>query len=374
MAACRAFNRTPRRRVGALSRQEVDARPRDALITDGAGRYTCGMQDRNLALEVVRITEAAALASARLMGRGDRKLADHVAVEAMRIAFDAMDICGTVVIGEGERDEAPMLFIGERVGAGWHSPDATSPKVDIAVDPLEGTNLCATGEPDAISVIAIADDGQFLNAPDTYMQKIAVGPEARHVIDLRESPTWNLERIAKAKGKSVQDCTAVILDRERHSELIAEVRQAGARIRLIGDGDVSGAVMTANPDSGIDVLFGIGGAPEGVIAAAALKCVGGALQGRLRFRSDEERARAVRMGVKPEDTIYSIDELAQGDVMFAATGVTKGYLLDGVRFFGEGAKTESIVMRSKTGTVRVINATHHFNTKPKYSWATGLEP
>jgi len=267
-----------------------------------------------------------------------------------------------------------MLFIGERVGAGWHDGNVTSPKVDIAVDPLEGTNLCATGAPDAISVIAIADDGQFLNAPDTYMQKIAVGPEARHVIDLRESPTWNLTRIAKAKGKKIEDCTAVILDRDRHTELIGEVRQAGARIRLIGDGDVSGAVMTANPDSGIDVLFGTGGAPEGVIAAAALKCVGGELQGRLRFRSDEERARAVRMGVKAEDTIYATDELARGDVMFAATGVTKGYLLDGVRFFGDSAKTESIVMRSKSGTVRVINATHHFNTKPKYSWATGLEP
>src|SRR5215468_6604656 len=238
------------------------------------------MQDRNLALEVVRITEAAALASARLMGRGDRKLADHVAVEAMRVAFDAIDIRGTVVIGEGERDEAPMLFIGERVGAGWHDEGSGSPRVDIAVDPLEGTNLCATGAPDAISVIAIADDGQFLNAPDTYMQKIAVGPEARAVID----------------------------DLDRHTDLINEVRQAGARIRLIGDGDVSGAVMTANLDSGIDVLFGTGGAPEGVIAAAALRCVGGELQGRLRFRSDEERARAVRMGVKSEDTIYATDD------------------------------------------------------------------
>jgi fructose-1,6-bisphosphatase II len=332
------------------------------------------MQDRNLALEVVRITEAAALASARLMGRGDRKLADHVAVEAMRVAFDAMDIRGTVVIGEGERDEAPMLFIGERVGAGWHGDAGPSPRVDIAVDPLEGTNLCATGAPDAISVIAIADDGQFLNAPDTYMQKIAVGPEARGVIDLRESPTWNLQRIARAKGKKVEDCTAVVLDRDRHIDLIAELRQLGARIHLIGDGDVSGAVMTANPDSGIDVLFGTGGAPEGVIAAAALKCIGGELQGRLRFRNDEERARAARMGVKSEDTVYATEDLASGDVMFAATGVTKGYLLDGVRFFGDSAKTESIVMRSKSGTVRVINATHHFNTKPKYSWATGLEP
>jgi fructose-1,6-bisphosphatase II len=332
------------------------------------------MQDRNLALEVVRITEAAALASARLMGKGDRKLADNVAVEAMRVAFDALDIRGTVVIGEGERDEAPMLYIGEQVGHGWKTPNTDSPKVDIAVDPLEGTNLCATGAPDAICVIAIADDGQFLNAPDTYMQKIAVGPEARGVIDLRESATWNLERIAKAKGKKVQDCTAVILDRDRHADLIAEVRQCGARIRLIGDGDVSGAVMTANPDSGVDVLFGTGGAPEGVIAAAALKCVGGGFQGRLKWRSPEELARGKRMGITDEDRIYQIDDLAKGDVMFAATGVTKGYLLDGVRFFGDSAKTESIVMRSKSGTVRVINATHHFNTKPKYSWATGLEP
>jgi fructose-1,6-bisphosphatase II len=330
------------------------------------------MQDRNLALEVVRITEAAAIASARLMGKGDRKYADHVAVEAMRRAFDSMDIRGTVVIGEGERDEAPMLFIGEQVGHGWKTNDGL--KVDIAVDPLEGTNLCATGAPDAISVIAIADDGQFLNAPDTYMQKIAVGPEARGQIDLRESPTWNLQRVAKAKGKRVEDCTAVILERDRHADLIGEVRQAGARIRLIGDGDVSGAVMTANPDSGIDILFGTGGAPEGVIAAAALKCVGGELQGRLRWRSPEELARGTKMGITDADHIYMLEELAKGHVMFAATGVTKGYLLDGVRFFGGGAKTESIVMRSKSGTVRVINATHHFNTKPSYSWATGLEP
>jgi fructose-1,6-bisphosphatase II len=331
------------------------------------------MQDRNLALEVVRITEAAAMASARLMGKGDRKLADHVAVEAMRRAFDHMDIRGTVVIGEGERDEAPMLYIGEQVGAGWKDGQ-DSPKVDIAVDPLEGTNLCATGAPDAISVIAIADDGQFLNAPDTYMQKIAVGPEARGQIDLRESIPWNMNRIAKAKGKKVEDCTAVVLDRDRHAEIIGELRQCGARIRLIGDGDVSGAVMTCNPDSGIDVLFGTGGAPEGVIAAAALKCVGGELQGRLKWRSPEELARGKKMGITDADKIYSHEELAKGDVMFAATGVTKGYLLDGVRFYGESAKTESIVMRSKSGTVRVINATHHFNTKPKYSWATGLEP
>ena len=331
------------------------------------------MNDRNLALEAVRITEAAALASARLMGYGDRKKADHVATEAMRTAFDAIDIRGTVVIGEGERDEAPMLYIGEKVGHGWATNDETSPKVDIAVDPLEGTNLCATGAPDAIAVIALADDGQFLNAPDTYMEKIAVGPEAKGVIDMRESITWNLQRIAKAKNKRVEDLTAVILDRDRHQAIIGEVRQCGARIRLIGDGDVSGAVMTAKEESGIDVLFGTGGAPEGVIAAAAMRCVGGELQGRLHFRSDEERARAKRMGVKPEDYIYQTEELASGNVMFAATGVTSGYLLDGVRFFGGGASTESVVMRSKSGTVRLIKSTHHFETKPAYSWKTGLD-
>ena len=237
------------------------------------------LNDRNLALEVVRVTEAAALASARLMGRGDRKHADHVAVEAMRETFDHVDIRGTVVIGEGERDEAPMLYIGEQVGAGWSRSDERSPKVDIAVDPLEGTNLCATGQPDAISVIAIADDGQFLNAPDTYMEKIAVGPECRGVIDLRESWTWNLERMAKAKHKEVQDVTAIILERQRHDDLIGEVREAGARIRLISDGDISAAIMTCKEDSGIDVLFGTGGAPEGVIAAAALRCVNGDMQG-----------------------------------------------------------------------------------------------
>jgi fructose-1,6-bisphosphatase II len=331
------------------------------------------MQDRNLALEIVRVTEAAALASARLMGRADRDGADHAAVEAMREAFDRVDICGTVVIGEGERDEAPMLYIGEPVGAGWAKADGSSPKVDIAVDPLEGTNLCAVGAPDSIAVIAIADDGQFLNAPDTYMEKIAVGPECRGVIDLRESWTWNLQAVAKAKNKKVEDVTAIILDRPRHTELIAEARQAGARIRLIGDGDVAAAVQTAKDDSGIDVLFGTGGAPEGVIAAAALRCVNGDMQGRLRFRHDEERARAKKMGITDEHKIYGLEDLASGNVMFAATGVTSGTFLDGVRFFGGGARTQSVVMRSKSGTVRVIDSTHHFNTKPEYSWATGLD-
>ncbi|HUS63981.1 MAG TPA: class II fructose-bisphosphatase [Kofleriaceae bacterium] len=331
------------------------------------------LNDRNLALEVVRVTEAAALASARLMGRGDRNHADHVAVEAMRRMFEEISIRGTVVIGEGERDEAPMLYIGEKVGAGWPTGDERTPRVDIAVDPLEGTNLCATGQPDAISVIAIADDGQFLNAPDTYMEKIAVGPEARGVIDLRESWTWNLKQIAKAKGMKVQDLTAIILDRPRHSELIGEVRQAGARIRLISDGDISAAIMTCKEEAGIDVLFGTGGAPEGVISAAALRCVNGDLQGRLKWRSDEERARGRKMGITDEDRIYHLDELASGHVMFAATGVTKGFFLDGVRFFGGGARTESVVMRSRSGTTRVIQSTHHFDTKPTVSWMTGLD-
>ena len=316
------------------------------------------MNDRNLALEVVRITEAAALASARLMGRGDRKLADHVAVEAMRRAFDTIDIRGTVVIGEGERDEAPMLYIGEKVGAGWLDNDADSPRVDIAVDPLEGTNLCATGAPDAISVIAIADDGQFLNAPDTYMQKIAVGPACRGQIDLRESPTWNLRRIAAAKGKQIEEVTAVILDRDRHSELIAEVRAAGARIRLIGDGDVSGAVMTANNESGIDVLFGTGGAPEGVIAAAALKCLGGEMHGRLWPRNDDERTAAESAGYDI-GRILTADDLVAGDnCFFAATGITDGELLKGVHYGAGTVTTQSLVMRSRSGTWRRIEASH----------------
>ncbi len=332
------------------------------------------MHDRNLALEVVRVTEAAALASARLMGRGDRETADRVAVEAMRRAFDMIDIRGTVTIGEGERDEAPMLYIGERVGKGWGDGDeAPSPLIDIAVDPLEGTNLCAFGVPGALAVVAMAADGHFLNAPDTYMDKIAVGPECRGVIDLRESWTWNLERIAKAKNKDVQDCTVVIMDRPRHQELVGEVRAAGARIALITDGDVSASISAARPETGIDALFGTGGAPEGVISAAALRCMLGDFQGRLRFRNDSERERAARMGCKEEAHIYCIDELAAGHVMFAATGVTQGALLEGVRFFGGGASTESVVMRSQSGTVRFVRATHRFDTKPAYSWRPGAD-
>jgi fructose-1,6-bisphosphatase II len=329
------------------------------------------IMDRNLALEVVRVTEAAALASARLMGRGDGKAADKAAVEAMRHAFDSVNVCGTVVIGEGERDEAPMLYIGEQVGAGWKGEGA--PRVDIAVDPLEGTNLCATGAPDAIAVIAIAQDGRFLNAPDTYMQKIAVGPEARGAIDITKTPTWNLGAIAEAKRARVEDLTCIILERPRHQDLIAEVRKAGARIRLIQDGDVSAAIATCKPETGIDVLFGTGGAPEGVIAAAALRCVGGDMQGKLKWRSDEEIARAKKMGITDLERIYRLEELAEGDVMFAATGVTDGAFLGGVTYFGGGAKTYSVVMRSKSGTVRMLESTHHFDRKPNYSWLTGLD-
>ena len=318
--------------------------------------------ERNLALEVVRVTEAAALAAARYVGLGDRNAADQAATEAMRRTFSDLHINGTVVIGEGERDEAPMLYIGEKVGDG----DPGSPEIDIAVDPLEATNSCANGINDALAVVAMAEHGQFLNAPDTYMDKIAVGPIARGVIDIRKSPTHNLNAIAEAKRVAVADLTAVILERPRHEALIAEVRQTGARIRLISDGDVGGALATADPSTGIDVLLGIGGAPEGVLAAAALRCVGGDMQGVLKFRNSDEAARAERMGVKDGNQIFAIEDLAGGDVMFAATGVTDGFLLRGVRFTGTGAETHSIVMRSRSGTVRFIRVRHHFNRKPDY--------
>jgi fructose-1,6-bisphosphatase II len=323
--------------------------------------------DRNLALELVRVTEAAALACARWMGRGDAKGADQAAVDAMRRAFDGVHIRGTVVIGEGERDEAPMLFIGEQVGSGWHDGDK-APKVDIAVDPLEGTNLCATGANDSIAVIAVADDGKFLNAPDTYMDKIAVGPSGRGAIDISKSPTWNLSALAEAKRARVGDLTAIILDRPRHQALIEEVRKAGARIRLITDGDVAAAIATCKEETGIDILFGIGGAPEGVLAAAALRCVGGDMQGRLKYRNEDEKRRAEKMGVKDHDKVYRLEELAQGNVMFAATGVTSGAFLRGVRFFGGGATTHSVVMRSQSGTIRFIEAEHAFDRKPNYAW------
>lgn len=316
--------------------------------------------DRNLALEVVRVTEMAAIAAARTMGRGDVTSSDQAAVDAMRRAFDSLNIDGTVVIGEGERDEAPMLFIGEKVGQGTTS----AAPVDIALDPLEGTNLCAYGRPGAIAVVALAARGHLLNAPDTYMDKIAVGPGARGAIDLSRSATWNLQEIARALGRAVSELTVVITERERHVELVKEVRAAGARVRLIDDGDVAVAISTCFEASGVDVLLGTGGAPEGVISAAGVRCVDGDFQGRLRFRNAAEEARARAMGISDLDKIYRADELARGDVMFAATGVTTSDFLKGVRFFSHGAETHSLVMRSKTGTVRFVTATHRFDKKP----------
>ncbi len=320
--------------------------------------------DRNLALELVRITEAAALACARLMGRGDEKAADAAAVDAMRKAFDSLHIDGTVVIGEGERDEAPMLFIGEKVG----QRGAGSPAIDIALDPLEGTTICANGGVGSISVIAVAERGNFLHAPDVYMDKIACGPGAKGQINIDLSATENIHRVAKALGKEIDDITVVILERPRHANLIAEVRKTGARIHLIGDGDVSASIATAFPKSGIDLLIGIGGAPEGVISAAALQCMGGDFQARLVFRNDDEKARAKKMGLTDFNKKYSIDELAKGSVMFCATGVTDGPLLKGVKTLpGRQAKTHSIVMRSLTGTIRNIEAHHQLAKKPGHS-------
>jgi len=314
--------------------------------------------DRNLALEAIRVTEAAALRASLLMGRGDEKAADQAAVDAMRTALNALQIDGTVVIGEGERDEAPMLYIGEKVGSG------KGPRVDIALDPLEGTTITAKGGPNALAVIAFADQGGFLNAPDVYMDKLAVGGGLpAGVVDIDESPATNLRNLAKAKACDVSDLLVCILDRPRHEELIARVREAGARIQLITDGDVSGVIATSQPDSGVDMYVGSGGAPEGVLAAAALQCIGGQMQGRLLFRNDDEKARAAKWGVKDLNRKYSIDDLAHGNVMFAATGVTTGSFLRGVRRFAGGAYTHSVVMRSQTGTVRYIEAHHNFRVK-----------
>ncbi|MFP5512009.1 MAG: class II fructose-bisphosphatase [Alphaproteobacteria bacterium] len=317
--------------------------------------------DRNLALEAVRVTEAAALSASLLMGRGDEKLADQAAVDAMRQALNTLYIDGTVVIGEGERDEAPMLYIGEKVGAGIGS----GPKVDIALDPLEGTTICATGGPNSLAVIAMAEEGGFLNAPDVYMDKIAVGaglPD--NVVDLDETPANNLKALAKAKGTEVQELLVCILNRPRHAELIARVREAGARIMLINDGDVSGVIATSQAGTGVDMYVGSGGAPEGVLAAAALRCIGGQFQGRLLFRNDDEKARAAKWGVTDLDKKYSLHELARGNVMFAATGVTDGAMLKGVRRVPGGAYTHSVIMRSKSGTVRYIEAHHNLSRKP----------
>src|SRR6202048_4807807 len=323
------------------------------------------VMDRNLALEAVRVTEAAALSASRLMGRGDEKAADQAAVDAMRHALNALAIDGTVVIGEGERDEAPMLYIGEKVGTG------SGPRIDIALDPLEGTTITAKGGANALAVIAMAEAGGFLNAPDVYMDKIAGGGGApAGGVDLDETPGTNLRNLAKAKGAEVSDLVVCILDRPRHAELIAKVREAGARIMLIGDGDVSGVIATSTGDSCIDIYMGSGGAPEGVLAAAALRCIGGQIQGRLLFRNDDEKARAKKWGITDLNRKYSMTDMAKGDVMFAATGVTSGSMLKGVRRFHNGAETHSIVMRSKTGTVRWVSAHHNFTSKTGLpSWA-----
>ncbi|MDE1900811.1 MAG: class II fructose-bisphosphatase [Alphaproteobacteria bacterium] len=315
--------------------------------------------DRNLAMEMVRVSEAAALSASLLVGRGDEKQADQVAVNAMRRSLNVLDIEGTVVIGEGERDEAPMLYIGEKVGTG------RGPKVDIALDPLEGTSITARGGANALAVIALAQAGGFLHAPDVYMDKIAVGGGLpAHLVDLDASPAENIRNLAKAKGADISDIQVCILERPRHDELIAKVRETGARITLIGDGDVSGVIATAQDDTGIDMYMGIGGAPEGVLAAAALQCIGGQMQGRLLFRNDDEKQRASRVGITDLNRKYDMNDLAHGDVMFSATGVTGGAMLRGVRRFAGGAITHSVVMRSKSGTVRMIEAHHNFRRKP----------
>ena len=318
--------------------------------------------DRNLALDLVRITEAAALAASRWMGRGNKNDADGAATEAMRRAFDTMPIEGTVVIGEGEMDEAPMLYIGEKVGSG-------GPKMDIAVDPLEGTTLTAKGGPNALTVIAMAEHGHFLHAPDIYMEKIAVGgglpPDLVHI----DAPVLeNLKNLARARKRDIAELVVCTLDRDRHAEIIKACRAAGARVLLLPDGDVAGVIATSLPDAGVDIFIGTGGAPEGVIAAAALRCTGGQMQGRLKFDTDAEIARAATMGISDPHRIYKIEEMAGGDVMFAGTGVTTGAMLRGVRHAGNVAITHSIVMRSKSGTVRYIEAHHNFETKTWSRW------
>ncbi len=309
--------------------------------------------DRNLTIEAVRVTEAAAIAAAEVMGRGDEKAADQAAVDAMRTALNRLHMAGTVVIGEGERDEAPMLFIGEEVGTG------DGPKIDIALDPLEGTTITAKGMPNGLAVLALAESGKLLNAPDVYMDKIAAGPLVpADAIDLDNPAGENIANVAKALGKNAKDVVACILDRPRHGEMIAAVRAAGARIVLIGDGDVAGVMATAMPETGVDIYMGTGGAPEGVLAAAALRCIGGNIQGRLLFRNDDERGRAAKVGVEDLNRKYEITDLAAGDVIFAATGVTDGNMLQGVRRTATSLSTESVAMRARTGTVRWIRMQH----------------
>jgi len=317
--------------------------------------------DRNLAMELARVTEAAALAAGRWMGRGDKEAADQAAVDAMRLVVNNVTMDGVVVIGEGEKDEAPMLYNGEQIGAG-------GPPCDIAVDPIDGTTLTALGRPNAIAVIALSERGTMFDpGPCVYMEKIAVGPEAADAIDLDASVTHNLQAVAKALGEDVDDVTAVILDRDRHEDIIKECREAGARIRLIPDGDVAGAISTAWPESGANILFGIGGTPEGVIAACALKCLGGAIQGRLWPRNDDERRTAIDAGYDLTRVLDTEDLVSGDDVFFSATGVTDGELLRGVRYFGDGARTQSLVMRSKSGTIRTIDSRHRWHKLMRYS-------
>lgn len=317
--------------------------------------------ERELALEFVRVTEAAALASGRLMGRGDKEAADQAAVDAMRRVFDTVHVTGTVVIGEGEMDEAPMLYIGEKVGTG------VDPRVDIAVDPLEGTNLVSKGLPNALSVVAVAPEGCLLHAPDIYMEKIAVGPRAKGCINLDAPVAVNLKNVARALERDVRDLTAIILDRPRHAKIIEEIRAAGARVKLITDGDVSAAIATAIEDTGVDILFGTGGAPEGVIAAAALKCLGGEMQARLKPDGEEELRRVHKMGLEDANKLLMLDDLVIGeDIFFAATGITDGDMLHGVRYSGKTARTHSLVMRGITGTIRNISATHFLEKKPYF--------
>ncbi|NVJ97632.1 MAG: class II fructose-bisphosphatase [Alphaproteobacteria bacterium] len=308
--------------------------------------------NRQLVLEVVRVTEAGAIAASKWSGRGDEKAADAAAVEAMRKAFNKLPIEGTVVIGEGERDEAPMLYIGEKVGAG-------GPKVDIALDPLEGTTICAKAMPNSLAVLAISAEGGLLNAPDVYMDKIAVGgglPDG--VIDLDKTPTENVKAVAAAKGKPVEDVMVCVLDRPRHAEIIKELRELGCGVSLIGDGDIAGVIATTDRKTGIDMYIGSGGAPEGVLASAALRCIGGQMQGRLLFRNDDERARARKWGIEDLNRKYTMEEMASGDVIFAATGVTDGSMLSGVHVTDLGIETDTITMRSKTKTIRRVQAIH----------------
>ena len=321
-----------------------------------AGPAASHVLDRVLVLEMVRVTEAAAIAASKLIGRGDEKAADAAAVEAMRGALNELPFDGTVVIGEGERDEAPMLYIGERVGSAQNG----GPQIDIALDPLEGTTLTAKAGPNALAVLAIAERGCLLNAPDTYMEKLAIGPGyPEDTIDITRSVSENIRAIAKVKGVEPGEITACVLDRDRHSGIIAELRALGCGVRLIPDGDVAGVIATADPETGIDVYMGTGGAPEGVLAAAALRCVGGQLQGRLVFRNDDEIARARRWGIEDLERVYTLAEMAKGDCIFAATGVTDGSLLKGVHRGKGCVTTESVVMRASTGTIRRVSTEYH---------------